>query len=224
MELHERLYHYYFIEGIRIKDCMKLLDIGEKRFYKIMAEHGWETRRSNISRKKENYYTNKGWMYEQYIVLGKSCRQIAIELDVGETTINNWLGKHDIEARTKSEIHSGKTVSKESRKKMSDARIGRFTGPENVNWKGGSRNYPSTRNHKLVKYRRWCLRVLEKDNYRCVVCGSEEKLHCHHIILMSVSFDNAFNVNNGIVLCKQCHDLAHTRRVVSRESTKLVPT
>ena len=132
MEIAEKIYQLNFIEKNNVKDTCKLADIGEKRFYKIMSEHGWETRKSNIDKKKARLYTNKGWLYEQYVLLGKTCKQIADEIKVGETTINNWLGKHNIEARTRSEIHSGKVVSEETREKLSLSHIGLLVGDKTL--------------------------------------------------------------------------------------------
>ena len=42
---------------------------------------------------------NYGWLFEQYISLGKTSKQIAQELGVDGTTICNYLKKHEIEIR-----------------------------------------------------------------------------------------------------------------------------
>lgn len=223
MSLAETIYQLYFIERKSVKNTCKIADVGEKRFYKIFRENAWETRASNVSKKRFNFYSNKGWLYDQYIIQHKSCKQIATELDVSQTTISAWLIKHNIQARPTSETLAGRVFSEETKRKMSEARKGRFTGSENNNWHGGVKQFPSNKNHNLQEYKEWRKQVLTKDNFHCVICGVEEKLHAHHIIPMDVSFDLAFNVSNGITLCKTCHNLAHTRRAVSREETILVP-
>lgn len=55
----------------------------------------------------------------------------------------------------------------------------------------------------------WRSRVLRRDDYKCVVCGSDKCLQAHHIIPVRNGRRDKFNVNNGITLCRKCHDLVH---------------
>ncbi len=43
---------------------------------------------------------SKEWLENQYIVLGKSTREIGKEYDVSKTTIKNWLNKYEIELKS----------------------------------------------------------------------------------------------------------------------------
>jgi hypothetical protein len=43
--------------------------------------------------------SDKDWLFEQYIVLGKTTYQIAQELNISDVTIGNYLKKHEIEVR-----------------------------------------------------------------------------------------------------------------------------
>lgn len=49
--------------------------------------------------------------------------------------------------------------------------------------------------------------VYEKCNHRCVKCGSEEKLHIHHIKEFSKGGLN--EIDNLILLCASCHAEEH---------------
>ena len=53
--------------------------------------------------------------------------------------------------------------------------------------------------------------LLERSNYTCNVCkGTKGKSYIiHHIIEYSKSQDNSYD--NLIVLCPNCHDMAHTK-------------
>ena len=51
----------------------------------------------------------------------------------------------------------------------------------------------------------WNQTVLEQDNYECQMCGSKEKLHCHHIVPVKINPMLALDPTNGIVLCESCH-------------------
>jgi predicted restriction endonuclease len=73
--------------------------------------------------------------------------------------------------------------------------------PENRNlWKKPT---PESRNTK--EYQGWRIEVLERDNYKCVVCGEKKNTDVHHIKPFSTCISGRTDVNNGIVLCKEHH-------------------
>lgn len=55
---------------------------------------------------------------------------------------------------------------------------------------------------------RWRKEVIKRDK-KCQYCGSEEKLHAHHISKWSDDPINRINVDNGITLCEECHAEQH---------------
>lgn len=52
--------------------------------------------------------------------------------------------------------------------------------------------------------------VLARDNYKCQCCGLKKKLHVHHIFSYKYYPSLRTDVNNGITLCKYCHQKYHT--------------
>lgn len=52
--------------------------------------------------------------------------------------------------------------------------------------------------------------VLSRDNYKCQCCGLKKKLHVHHIFSYKYYPSLRTDVNNGITLCKYCHQKYHT--------------
>lgn len=53
----------------------------------------------------------------------------------------------------------------------------------------------------------WTLRttyILKRDGYKCVICGTQDNLHVHHIVPVSVRPDHS--EHNLITLCIRCHD------------------
>lgn len=57
------------------------------------------------------------------------------------------------------------------------------------------------------KYKKARLKILERDNYKCVNCGKDEDLHVHHKIHKSDGGTN--DPENLITLCKWCHAERH---------------
>jgi hypothetical protein len=65
---------------------------------------------------------------------------------------------------------------------------------------------------KKSKYNKWVTSVKERDGYTCVDCGSKNNLHAHHIIPISEDASEAFDLDNGITVCKDCHADRHEQR------------
>lgn len=54
-------------------------------------------------------------------------------------------------------------------------------------------------------YHGWRKLVFIKDGYKCVECGSEEKLEAHHIQPYSKNHSLKYDVRNGSTFCHDCH-------------------
>ena len=63
---------------------------------------------------------------------------------------------------------------------------------------------PVKRSLSQSKLKDWSLQIRGRDK-KCMSCGSEENLHAHHIISKYYRPHLAYNLNNGVTLCKQCH-------------------
>jgi ribosomal protein S27AE len=57
--------------------------------------------------------------------------------------------------------------------------------------------------HGLVS---WGKRVKERDNFTCQKCGSKRFINAHHIKNTRNFPELAFNIDNGITLCRSCHN------------------
>ncbi|UBF23244.1 HNH endonuclease [Haloarcula tailed virus 2] len=62
------------------------------------------------------------------------------------------------------------------------------------------------------RYKEWRSAVYEKDNYECQICGCNDDLHAHHIIPWAESDKYRYDVDNGKILCTQCHAWTHKQR------------
>ena len=55
----------------------------------------------------------------------------------------------------------------------------------------------------------WAKLVVQRDNRRCMNCGSESKLEAHHIWPQGTYTQLRYTLKNGITLCKDCHLVAY---------------
>jgi HNH endonuclease len=53
----------------------------------------------------------------------------------------------------------------------------------------------------------WTEAIKKRDGYRCVECGSTERINAHHIMSKALGGEN--ELENGKTLCWHCHMEAH---------------
>ena len=59
--------------------------------------------------------------------------------------------------------------------------------------------------HRKIKG--WRTQVFERDGHRCILCRSVENLTAHHLIAWMTSPELRFEIDNGVTLCRKCHDI-----------------
>lgn len=62
------------------------------------------------------------------------------------------------------------------------------------------------------QYMLWRNKVIGRDRYRCVECGSSKRLQAHHIRRWIHNPIERFKVTNGITLCYDCHSKGHNHK------------
>ena len=104
--------------------------------------------------------------------------------------------------------------TEEERRKISEAvRKVAKRGPDSPNWKGGK-----TKENELARqtfeYAEWRTAVFKRDGYVCQECGYDKGviLQAHHILGFTEHVQSRLDVDNGVTLCKFCHQLKHTKR------------
>lgn len=129
---------------------------------------------------------------------------------------NNWMyGKTGID-----HPFYGKHHSQETKKKMSlikkdyipwnkGRRCSQLDGENNPNWKGGiSSEIDKIRYSSEMKT--WRKKVYIRDNYTCQKCKIRGGRLCsHHIENFSSVEELRFDIDNGIILCKEHHNQFH---------------
>lgn len=50
------------------------------------------------------------------------------------------------------------------------------------------------------------LKVLDRDGYKCTLCKEhKERLHVHHVVPLRIDASKAYDIDNLITVCVQCH-------------------
>ena len=84
------------------------------------------------------------------------------------------------------------------------------SGPDNWRWSGGPK-----RPHLSPEHREWREKVFRRDNFTCRGCGARSGvgkavyLHAHHIRHVADDPSAAYDIDNGLTLCIDCHRTLH---------------
>lgn len=147
------------------------------------------------------------WLRHQYEVLGKSSIKIADEIGASPRVVATWLEQHGIKTRPRGQ-NKGRKFGEDFRRKLSEAKKGKYTGEANPNWRGAM-IHPDKRLRASYATKKWSADVRERDGHKCVECGATGKLHAHHIKPWKNSPELRWDVSNGTTLCPPCHQKAH---------------
>lgn len=101
----------------------------------------------------------------------------------------------------------------ESKRQCNKCGIKLKSGENHPFWNGGV----TSEGHKIRnsnEYSEWRLSVFVRDNFTCQCCNDNSKssktlLQVHHLLNFSDHPDLRLDLNNGIVLCKNCHDFSN---------------
>lgn len=84
------------------------------------------------------------------------------------------------------------------------------TGSSNPNWKGGSAP-ERQRIYASGEWRRLRRQLRNRAACMCEVCGSTDDLHMHHIKSWAEYPDLRLELDNLMLLCRDCHYDAHRK-------------
>lgn len=115
---------------------------------------------------------------------------------------NQWNKgiRHSEERKEKSRLsHLGQTPWNKGKKYPA------VTGEKNHNWKGGITS-AQMQARNSDEYKAWRMEVYRRDHFSCVSCGEKKSIVAHHIVAFSESKSLRFEENNGVTLCRTCHN------------------
>lgn len=155
-------------------------------------------------------YSYARWM--QRITCSVACQKKKLSKQL-KNTKRNWKP-------TNEQLLKQSTSLRKTRK------LNPLYGEKASNWQGGITSLSkSIRNSE--KYEMWRLRCLLRDSFKCISCGSINRLHVHHIVYLSEiikknkiknkkqaeTCKELWNLDNGITVCNKCHSTIHNRYI-----------
>ena len=184
---------------------------------RTLSESQWNYNKKDLP----NDFYNYDAMYQKYIVERKSKKELGEFYGCDPCVIDRVLKTLGIKKRTNSE-----------------SKVGLYVGEKAFNWKGGI----TTLNQRIREYltdQHIQTKVLKRDNYTCVKCGTHKNLHVHHIVPFKNIMENILSenpklsvtdnkeelykiavqdsrindTNNLITVCADCHHKLHNWNV-----------
>lgn len=195
----------YLDEKKTTRQIAEALQISPKTVCRRLQSVGVEMREQGPERHLK--LRDKSWLENEYINLKKTSQEIADEIGASFRVVLSWLERHGIERRQAGNA-KGFVVSEEARKRMSEAKMGKYQGDANPNWRGAKVN-PNKRLRTQYATKAWSQAVRERDGHKCVECGATGRLHAHHIKPWKHHPELRHDVSNGKTLCPPCHQKAH---------------
>ncbi len=156
-----------------------------------------------------------------------------------------WMNSKYCSRFCSSKNRVGSKMSEESKKKMSDKKIGKphfhsietlekirkaLTGKPNFNMRGSNHpNYTDggkatserAKEMQRVEYKNWRRFIFERDQFTCVLCLKHgNKLNADHILPWASFPKHRYDTSNGRTLCVECHRKTDTfgrRKTQKRE-------
>ena len=141
----------------------------------------------------------------------------------------------DVTKKKLSKINTGKKLSAKTKQKVSRNHVGmrgrkhslktrqkmsKYTGDARWNYRDGI-TILNKRIYHSYKYRQWRSDVFTRNGFICQRCGKKGDIEAHHkkefskiisenkiaTLEKALNCEELWNINNGITLCKKCHNL-----------------
>ncbi len=214
-------------QGKNAVEIAKLLDCTSATIQTWAKRHGLTIARGKHGRKKGEgviiknddhpVYRNIEWLTEQ-IEKGLYVDEMAKIANCSVEAIKKWVYRHGLTLNKKSpgsknpwnknkggyKLH----LSDEARQQRSEiSKKITQRGEDSHFWRGG---VSSSRTMIAAWTRQIAPQVHRKFDYTCQSCGKRGgTLHAHHLVPVFANPDLAYDFDNLVTLCKDCHELIH---------------
>jgi len=89
--------------------------------------------------------------------------------------------------------------------------IDKIRGENNPHWNPNRTDEDRIYKRQYPEYKSWRAAVFQRDDFTCQRCGKRNGvyLNAHHLYSYAEYIDLRLDINNGITLCKNCHNEFH---------------
>lgn len=184
-DINDNLICSLYLDGFSSTEIGKELGVSHKTILSHLKHCGIQVR--TLTESQWNY-NNKDFpedlksydiVYNLYINQRLSKKDLSLKYNCSTDVIDRILKQFNIPIRGSSE-----------------SKIGLVTGEKHWNWKGGITSLA----RRLREYfgTNQVIKVLERDNYKCQMCGSNKNLQVHHIKHFSHILKRILNENSNL--------------------------
>ena len=180
----------------------------------------------------EGLYRNKVWLEEQ-LAAGLTAKQIAQLAECSVEAVKKWVYFHGLalnkaKTGTPNPWNRGLrkayrlNLSPEQRQKRRDrSKLSTRRGEESNFWKGG---VTAERTAVGAWTRTIAPQIHEKFDYTCQQCMVQGgRLHAHHLLPVYACPEQAYDPENLITLCEDCHRAIHSQGLELEFAQNFVP-
>ncbi len=227
-------------KGKTVKEIAEFSQCSDTTIRDWISKYGLKSNPKNTQFKKGHrpwndkanaIYRNKDWL-EQHLERGLHVDEMAKAADCSIEAIKKWVYAYGLSLNkrpsgTKNPWNKGKfgyslNLSPESRQiRRENAYLYTKRGSESNFWKGGT---ASERDLIGVWTRQIAPEVHKKFDYICQKCRIRGgNLHAHHLVPVFADISLAYDFDNLVSLCKQCHEFIHNNHLESDFAQQFQP-
>lgn len=180
----------------------------------------------------EGLYQDRNWL-QQKLLAGLTARQIAREAGCSIEAVKKWVYRHGLSLNKaksgtpnpwnrglKGAYQLNLTPEKRQERRERSRQITRRGAKSNF-WKGGV-------TEERVAIGAWTRTIApqihQKFDYTCQRCGIQgRRLHAHHLLPVYACPEQAYDPENLVTVCKDCHESIHHQGQELEFARKFVP-
>jgi len=180
----------------------------------------------------EGLYREKAWL-QQHLQVGLTAKEIAQVAECSVEAVKKWIYIHKLtlnKAKTgsinpwnrglKGAYRLNLTPEKRQQRRERSRQVTRRGSASNF-WKGGV-------TEERVAIGAWTRtiapQVHEKFNYICQHCGGRGgQLHAHHLLPVYAHPEKAYDLDNLVSVCEDCHRLIHSQNLELAFAQRFLP-
>ena len=166
--------------------------------------------------RKRKPHWDREWLYENYVVLGRSTGDMALDCGCTDANLLYWLRRHGIDRRTISQARALKHWGLYGEANPMHGK----TGEANPRYVDGS-SPERQRMYAQGVGREFIREALKRDEYKCQRCGAgktkPKSLHIHHLKPWAGNLTLRMDLDNAVTLCRPCHSWVHSLDNINQE-------